>query len=134
MGIGMALQKTGLAQVMATGAVAVFGDSSPHVMLVVIYVMAVVLTEMISNNAVAALLTPIAIGVASQLEVDARPFIVAVMFASSASFVTPIGYQTNTYVYGAGGYKFADFAKVGLPLAILLGAMACVLIPWWWSF
>lgn len=134
LGIGMALQETGLAQAMATGAVAWFGDLSPHVMLAVIYVMAVVLTEMISNNAVAALLTPIAIGVAHQLDVDARPFVVAVMFASSASFVTPIGYQTNTYVYGAGGYKFSDFAKVGLPLAILLGAMACVLIPWWWSF
>jgi di/tricarboxylate transporter len=128
------LQETGLASVMASQAVAWFGDYSPKVMLAIIYVMAVVLTEMISNNAVAALLTPIAIGVASQLGVDPRPFVVAVMFASSASFVTPIGYQTNTYVYGAGGYKFADFARVGLPLAVILGVVAWVLIPMLWPF
>ncbi|MCB1233098.1 MAG: SLC13 family permease, partial [Verrucomicrobiae bacterium] len=90
LGLGMALEETGLAGLLARSAVAWFGDYSPQVMLGVIYLMAVVLTEMVSNNAVAALLTPIAIGVAAQLEVDARPFVVAVMFASSASFVTPI--------------------------------------------
>jgi di/tricarboxylate transporter len=89
---------------------------------------------MISNNAVAALLTPISIGVATQLGVDPRPFVVAVMFASSASFVTPIGYQTNTYVYGAGGYKFTDFTRAGLPLAILLWMFASWLIPKIWPF
>ena len=84
------------------------------------------MTEMISNNAVAALLTPIAIGIAGQIEyagelgVDPRPFIVALMFGCSASFATPIGYQTNTYVYGAGGYKFIDFVRVGVPLNLIL--------------
>ena len=92
------------------------------------------LTELISNNAVAALLTPIAIGIAAELGLDPRPFVVAVMFASSASFVTPIGYQTNTYVYGAGGYKFTDFSRIGLPLAIALWAMASYLIPMLWPF
>lgn len=134
LGLGMALQESALAQMLARKAVSWFGAYSPQVMLGVIYLMAVVLTEMISNNAVAALLTPIAIGVAVQLGVDPRPFVVAVMFASSASFVTPIGYQTNTYVYGAGGYRFADFSRVGLPLAILLGIMAWLLIPLMWPF
>ena len=132
LGLGLALEKTGLAAVMAKQAVVWFGDYSPRVMLAVIYLMAVVLTEMVSNNAVAALLTPIAIGVAAQLGVDPRPFVVAVMFASSASFVTPIGYQTNTYVFGAGGYRFSDFTKVGLPLAIILGILAWLLIPLMW--
>jgi di/tricarboxylate transporter len=80
------------------------------------------------------MLTPIAIGIAQELGVDARPFVVAVMFASSASFVTPIGYQTNTYVYGAGGYKFADFSRIGLPLAIGLCLFASYLIPILWPF
>ncbi len=134
LGLGMALQQSELAELMARKAVAWFGHYSPNVMLGVIYLMAVILTEMISNNAVAALLTPIAIGVAVKLGVDPRPFVVAVMFASSASFVTPIGYQTNTYVYGAGGYRFADFARVGLPLAIILGLFAWWLIPVMWPF
>lgn len=134
LGLGMALQETGLASMLAAQAVAWFGDYSPQVMLGVIYLMAVILTEMVSNNAVAALLTPIAIGVAAHMGVDARPFVVAVMFASSASFVTPIGYQTNTYVFGAGGYRFSDFFRVGFPLACLLGILAWWLIPMMWPF
>ncbi len=134
LGLGLALEDTGLARAMARQAVVWFGDFSPHVMLAVIYLMAVVLTEMVSNNAVAALLTPIAIGVAGQLGVDPRPFVVGVMFASSASFVTPIGYQTNTYVFGAGGYRFSDFTRVGFPLAIVLGILGWLLIPRMWPF
>ena len=83
-----------------------------------------------TNNAVAILLTPIA----TSLEVDARPFIVAVMFGASASFSTPIGYQTNTYVYGAGGYKFRDFVKVGLPMNLILWVTAMIVIPRIWPF
>jgi di/tricarboxylate transporter len=134
LGLGMALKETDLARIFAQKAVDVFGEYGPQMMLIVMYLLSAVLTEMISNNAVAALLTPISIGVATQLGVDPRPFVVAVMFASSASFVTPIGYQTNTYVYGAGGYKFTDFTRAGLPLAILLWMFASWLIPKIWPF
>lgn len=134
LGLGMALKETDLARIFAYKAVDIFGDYGPHVMLIVMYLLSAVLTEMISNNAVAALLTPVSIGVAAQLGVDARPFVVAVMFASSASFVTPVGYQTNTYVYGAGGYKFTDFTKAGLPLAVLLWIVASWVIPKIWPF
>ena len=104
-------------------------------MISVIYLLAAVLTELVSNNAVAALLTPVAIGVAGALgpDIDPRPFVIAVMFGASASFSTPIGYQTNTYVYGAGGYRFSDFARVGIPLAVLLWLTASVLIPLIWK-
>ena len=87
---------------------------------------------MVSNNAVAALLTPLGIIVSIQLGVDAKPFIAAVMFGSSASFATPIGYQTNTFVYGAGGYKFGDFFRAGFPLAVILWIVASLLIPVIW--
>ena len=96
--------------------------------------LAAALTELISNNAVAALLTPVAIGIAQALGLDPRAFVIAVMFGSSASFVTPIGYQTNTYVYGAGGYRFSDFSRIGFPLAVLLWIVAIILIPLYWPF
>ena len=134
LGLGMGLERTGLARIMAEWAAATFSDLGPYAVLAALYLLSAILTELISNNAVAALLTPIAIGIAAELGVDARPFVVAVMFASSASFVTPIGYQTNTYVYGAGGYKFADFSRIGLPLAIALWAIASYLIPMLWPF
>ncbi|MCB1233348.1 MAG: anion permease, partial [Verrucomicrobiae bacterium] len=87
-----------------------------------------------TNNAVAILLTPVAITIAEGLGVDARPFVVAVMFGASSSFSTPIGYQTNTYVFGAGGYRFTDFTRVGFPLALILGFLAWWLIPRMWPF
>ena len=78
------------------------------------------------------MVTPVAIGLAQALGVDARPLVVAVMVAASASFATPIGYQTNMMVYGPGGYKFTDFIKVGLPLNLSIGALASLLIPYLW--
>ena len=105
-----------------------------------VYLLSSVLTELISNVAVAGLLTPIIVGIASKINyageigVDPRPFIVAMMFGCSASFATPIGYQTNTYVYGAGGYKFTDFPKVGVPLNLILWVVASLLIPLFWPF
>ncbi len=114
-----------------TGAVGRFG---PFATLSVMYFVAMILTEMISNNAVAVLLTPIAFEIAATMGVDARPFAVAVMFGCSASFATPIGYQTNTYVFGAGGYRFMDFPRVGAPLNLILWLTASLLIPHFWPF
>jgi di/tricarboxylate transporter len=91
-----------------------------------------VLTELVSNNAVAVVVTPIAIGLAAALGLDPRAFVVAVMVAASASFATPIGYQTNMLVYGPGGYRFTDFLRVGVPLNISIGILASLLIPVFW--
>lgn len=134
LGIGMAMQKTGGAEWIAMGVVGALDGYGPLVILAMIYLLASLLTEMVTNNAVAILMTPIAISIAVSLDVDPRPFLVAIMFGASASFITPIGYQTNTYVYGAGGYRFADFLKIGIPLNLILWAAAVLLIPRFWPF
>ncbi len=134
LGLGLSLQKTQIISLIAKGMVTQLEAFGPLGVLAVVYLMAAVLTEIISNNAVAALLTPVAIGIAQALNLDPRPFVIAVMFGSSASFSTPIGYQTNTYVYGAGGYRFGDFGRVGIPLTLILWISATLLIPLYWPF
>lgn len=134
LGLGTALQKVQVIQILAdslTGWALVLKNI--YVLIALIYLVTAILTELISNNAVAALLTPVAISVAQAMDLDARPLVVAVMFAASASFSTPIGYQTNTYIYGAGGYKFTDFTRVGIPLTIILWVVSVILIPMMWS-
>ena len=134
LGLGTALQKVQVIQILAdslTGWALVLKNI--YVLIALIYLVTAILTELISNNAVAALLTPVAISVAQAMDLDARPLVVAVMFAASASFSTPIGYQTNTYIYGAGGYKFTDFTRVGIPLTIILWVISVILIPLMWS-
>jgi len=137
LGLGYALGETGAAATFANGAVGIFGPMGPYAVLAVVYLISALLTEMISNSAVAALMTPIAIQVAESFPggaISPIPLVVAVMFGASASFSTPIGYQTNTYVYGAGGYKFTDFARIGIPLALILWVVASFLIPLIWPF
>jgi di/tricarboxylate transporter len=109
-------------------------EHKPLVMLAAFYLTATILTEILSNNAIAALMGPLAISLGQQLGVDPKPFLIAICIAASAAFATPIGYQTNTYVYGIGGYKFADFVKFGLPLNLLCFAVAIYLIPLFWPF
>ena len=134
LGLGTALQKVDVIHMLAdslTGWAMILKNI--YVLVALIYLATAILTELISNNAVAALLTPVAVSVAQAMDLDPRPLVVAVMFAASASFSTPIGYQTNTYIYGAGGYKFTDFTRVGIPLTIILWAVSIFFIPLMWS-
>ncbi|MNF38317.1 Sodium-dependent dicarboxylate transporter SdcS [compost metagenome] len=130
--ISIAMDKVGLVDLVVAKTMTALPDASPLLMLGFVYLLTTILTEILSNNAVAVLVTPVAIGIAQTLGVDPRAFVVAVMFAASASFATPIGYQTNTFVYNAGGYRFSDFMKVGIPLNILLWLVASVVIPLFW--
>lgn len=134
LGLGKALELSGAMQWIGGNLVAVFGGMGPFVLLAVVYLLGMVLTEVVTNNAVAIILTPIVVTIAMAMDVSPRPFVVAVMFAASASFCTPIGYQTNTYVFGAGGYRFSDFPKIGLPLSAILFLVANLLIPYFWPF
>ena len=132
--LGIALEKSGGAQWLADGAMNLIGAHNPVVTLAIIYGLTSVMTELMSNNAAAVLIAPIAIAAAEAMGVDSKPFLVAVAFAASTSFSTPIGYQTNTMVYTAGGYRFADFLRMGVPLNLVFFAMAVVLIPRYFPF
>lgn len=132
--LGLALQNSGGADFIAQGALGLISQHSPVLTLAVIYLLTSVMTELMSNNAAAVLIAPIAIAAAESMGIDSKPLLVAVAFAASTSFATPVGYQTNTMVYTAGGYKFNDFMKMGLPLNLLFFAMAVVLIPRYFPF
>jgi di/tricarboxylate transporter len=132
--LGVALNKTGAAVFLSNLMVSSFGYLGPVVIISVFYLFTSLMTELMSNNATAVLLTPIAISVAAGLGVDPRPFIITIMFASSASFMTPVGYQTNTMIYGVGQYKFIDFVKVGTPLNIIFWVTASFLVPFFFPF
>lgn len=137
--VGLVMQETGTSAYIVQKLVWAVEHFAPPehkamVMLAAFYLVATVLTEILSNNAIAALMGPLAISLAHQIGVDAKPFLIAICIAASAAFATPIGYQTNTYVYGIGGYKFSDFVKFGLPLNFICFAIAVYLIPIFWPF
>lgn len=132
--LGTALEKTGAATLIASILINSLGTLGPNVLLSIIFGLTFLSTNVMSNNATAALLTPIAITSAMEMGVDSRPFIVAVAFAASLSFMTPMGYQTNTMIYSPGNYKFKDYIRVGTPLNILLWIMATILIPYFFPF
>lgn len=132
-GLGSAVQKVGLADFIAEQALLLAGGDV-WLTLVLIYVSTVILTETITNNAAAIIMFPIAMSAADTLNVNLTPFAVAVMIAASASFVTPIGYQTNLMVFGPGGYRFIDYVKFGLPLSLIVACMALWIIPLAWPF
>ncbi len=131
--LGNAMTVTGAAAWVAGGILG-FGELTPWVALVLIYVLTAIFTEMITNNAAAVLMFPIALAVSQQLDVNFLPYAVAVMFAASASFITPLGYQTNLMVYGPGRYRFGDYVRIGLPLSLLAGVVVLSLVPLVWEF
>lgn len=132
--LGMAMSETGAARFLVENTVGLVQSYGPLTVLAVVYLMALLLTEFMSNAAAAVLLTPIGMSTAQMLDVNATPFLIAVTFAASTSFATPVGYQTNTMVYGAGGYKFTDFIKVGLPLNLIFWVLGVTFIPIFWPF
>jgi di/tricarboxylate transporter len=132
--LGVAMQKTGAARLLSGFIVDSVGDMGPRAVLSGYFLLTMVLTAMISNQATAAILASLAIETAGVLDVAARPFLMAITFAASLSFITPWGYQTNTLIYGPGQYKFTDFTKVGLPLNLLFWILGTLLIPVIWNF
>jgi di/tricarboxylate transporter len=130
--LGAAMQRSGALTLVIEALAPLFGAASPIVALALVYAVTSILTELVTNNAVAVLMAPIAAGIAASLGLDPRPFVVAVMFGASASFATPIGYQTNTLVYNAGGYRFVDFLRLGLPMNLIVGATSVLAIPLVW--
>jgi di/tricarboxylate transporter len=133
LGLGRALDKTGAAETISTGMLSLAGNN-PHVALTLVYIVAALFTEVITNNAVAALIFPVAMSTATRLGVNPMPFVICLMIAASSSFATPIGYQTNMMVYGPGGYRFSDYFKIGIPLTAVIGTITVVFAPLIWPF
>ncbi|MBB3045860.1 di/tricarboxylate transporter [Litorivivens lipolytica] len=132
-GLGTAMEVSGSADWLVQGLFAL-GINSPWVALVAVYLVTTVFTEVITNNAAAVLMFPVAMGIAENLGVSPVPFVFAIMFAASASFMTPLGYQTNLMVMGPGGYRFSDYLRLGVPLSILAAVVTLILIPLVWPF
>jgi di/tricarboxylate transporter len=130
--VGEGLEQSGAVGMIVTAVAPWLEGLGPFALILAVYFIGLVLTEFLSNNAVAVIYTPIAIELAQKLGHDPRPFVVAVMFSATLAFATPVGYQTNMMVYGPGGYRFSDFTKVGLPLNIIVMLVACALIPLFW--
>ncbi len=131
--IGAALEKTGAAAQIA-GSMIELAAGNPWASLALVYLATLIATELITNNAAAALMFPMALATAERLHVNAMPFVVVVMMAASAGFATPIGYQTNLMVYGPGGYRFSDYCKIGIPLDLLVGVITVIIAPLKWPF
>ncbi len=132
--LGIAVEKSGLAADLGSRIAQVGASHGPWIALSLLYFATMLLTEVLSNASTAVLMVPIALSAAVALGVDARPFLMAVTFAASNGFVTPVGYQTNAMVYGAGSYRYRDFLAAGIPLNALFWALSSVLIPWLWPF
>ncbi len=132
--ISRAMANSGVADLIAGGIIRLGDGYGPHVMLALLFIITNLFTELITNNAGAALAFPLALSLSSQLGVSPMPFFVVICIAASASFSTPIGYQTNLIVQGIGNYKFTDFVRVGLPLNIITFLISVLLIPLMWSF
>jgi len=132
--LGTAMEKTGATRFYAEWFLSPFRETSPGLVLAGIIVLTSISTQLLSNNATAVLILPIAIATALKLGVNPKPFIVAVCFGASACFASPIGYQTNLLVYGPGNYRFSDYLKLGIPLNIIVVVMGSLLIPVFWSF
>ncbi len=132
--LGIAMQKSGAAGFIAGNAVGWVGAYGPVAVLAAVYLMTSIMTDTMSNNAAAVLLAPIAISTAEQIGVDPRPFLMAITFAASTGFSTPVGYQTNTMIYNPGGYKYTDFLRTGVPLSIIFWILSVIFIPRLWSF
>ncbi|MES2550174.1 MAG: SLC13 family permease [Pseudomonadota bacterium] len=130
--VGEGLEQSGAVGMIVTGVAPWLENLGPFAMILAVYFLGLVLTEFLSNNAVAVIYTPIAIELAEKLGHDPRPFVVAVMFSATLAFATPVGYQTNMMVYGPGGYRFSDFTRIGLPLNIIVMLVSCALIPLIW--
>ena len=132
--MGTALEKTGGAELIANFVLETLGQYSYQITLSLIYLTTFISTNLISSKATAALMAPIVISLSQVMEISERPFLVAVMFACSLTFMTPMSYPTNTMVYAPGNYKFSDFLRVGTPLNIIIWVAATFIIPYFFPF
>jgi di/tricarboxylate transporter len=128
------MQKTGATRLYADAFLSLFDGKNPDTVLFGVILLSSLCTHILSNNATAVLLLPIAVTTAASLGADPKPFIIGICFGASACFATPIGYQTNLLVYGPGRYRFSDYMKLGLPLNIMVVVLSALLIPFFWPF